>query len=126
MYHRTLLPNGVRVVSEYLPYVRSISLGVWFETGSRDELPEERGLAHFIETWCSKAQSVTRHGIWPRSWTNAAGTSTRSPVRNTPAISRASLTRISPPLLTCSIRCWLIRSSMREEIAKEQGLYSRS
>ena len=49
MYHRTLLPNGVRVVSEYLPYVRSISLGVWFETGSRDELPEERGLAHFIE-----------------------------------------------------------------------------
>lgn len=49
MYQRTVLPNGVRVVSEYIPYVRSISLGVWFETGSRDEEADERGLAHFIE-----------------------------------------------------------------------------
>lgn len=49
MYQRTLLPNGMRIVSEHIPYVRSISLGVWFETGSRDELPEEQGLAHFIE-----------------------------------------------------------------------------
>ena len=44
MYQRTVLPNGVRIVSEYIPYVRSISLGVWFETGSRDEEPDERGL----------------------------------------------------------------------------------
>ncbi|MGI6642116.1 MAG: M16 family metallopeptidase [Limnochordia bacterium] len=49
MYHRTLLPNGVRIISEHIPYVRSISLGLWFEAGSRDELLEERGLAHFIE-----------------------------------------------------------------------------
>lgn len=49
MYQRTVLPNGVRIVSEYLPHVRSISLGVWFESGSRDELPDERGIAHFIE-----------------------------------------------------------------------------
>lgn len=49
MYQRTTLPNGVRIISEHIPYVRSISLGVWLETGSRDELPEERGLAHFIE-----------------------------------------------------------------------------
>ena len=43
MYHRTLLPNGVRIISEHIPYVRSISLGLWFEAGSRDELLEERG-----------------------------------------------------------------------------------
>ncbi len=46
---RTVLPNGVRVVSERMPHVRSISVGVWIGTGSREETPEQSGLSHFIE-----------------------------------------------------------------------------
>ncbi len=49
MYQKTVLPNGIRVVTEHLPYVRSVSLGIWFETGSRDETLEQRGYSHLIE-----------------------------------------------------------------------------
>ncbi|MCP4684859.1 MAG: insulinase family protein [bacterium] len=49
LYRKTTLRNGVRVVTERLPSVRSISIGVWFDVGSRNETPEENGLSHFIE-----------------------------------------------------------------------------
>ncbi len=49
MYRRSVMPNGVRVVTEYIPHVRSASIGVWIETGSRDEGPDEQGFSHFIE-----------------------------------------------------------------------------
>ena len=46
---RTVLPNGVRVVTERMPHVRSVSVGVWIGTGSREESLEETGISHFIE-----------------------------------------------------------------------------
>ncbi len=49
MYHKTVLDNGVKVLSERLPHVRSVSLGIWIDVGSRDELPAENGISHFIE-----------------------------------------------------------------------------
>jgi predicted Zn-dependent peptidase len=48
-YQKTILDNGVRIVTEEIPHVRSLSLGFWIETGSRDELPENNGISHFIE-----------------------------------------------------------------------------
>ncbi len=48
-YERTVLPNGVRVVTEQTPNVRSCSVGLWFRTGSRRESPENNGVSHFIE-----------------------------------------------------------------------------
>ena len=48
-YQKTVLPNGVRIVTEEIPHVRSLSLGYWIETGSRDEFPENNGISHFIE-----------------------------------------------------------------------------
>ena len=48
-YRKTCLDNGLRVVSEHVPYVRSISLGIWVQVGSRDEQSPERGLSHFLE-----------------------------------------------------------------------------
>lgn len=41
--------NGVRIVSEHIPYTRSVSIGIWVDAGSRYELPEENGITHFIE-----------------------------------------------------------------------------
>ncbi|HLU69534.1 MAG TPA: pitrilysin family protein [Fibrobacteria bacterium] len=46
---RTLLENGLWVATETLPHVRSASLGVYLDTGSRDEQPGANGLAHFFE-----------------------------------------------------------------------------
>lgn len=47
--HRTTLPNGVRVITERMPHVRSVSVGVWIGTGSREEDAHETGISHFIE-----------------------------------------------------------------------------
>ena len=41
-YRRSVLPNGIRVITERMPHVRSVAVGVWVETGSRRE-PENRG-----------------------------------------------------------------------------------
>ena len=46
---RTELPNGLRVLSEAMPAVRSVSLGVWLEAGSRHEEESEGGITHFLE-----------------------------------------------------------------------------
>ena len=45
----TVLPNGLRIVTESMPSVRSVSLGIWVGTGSRVEKGSESGLSHFIE-----------------------------------------------------------------------------
>lgn len=46
---KTTLESGVRVLTERIPGTRSISLGVWIDAGSRDEVPGEHGLCHFLE-----------------------------------------------------------------------------
>ncbi len=43
------LKNGVRVVLEEIPYVRSISFGIWVRNGSRNETEENSGISHYIE-----------------------------------------------------------------------------
>lgn len=43
------LSNGLRVVVEYIPTVRSVSFGIWVKTGSRNETKENNGISHFIE-----------------------------------------------------------------------------
>src|SRR2546429_8724867 len=44
-----VLPNGLVVIPETMPHVRSVSVGVWVRNGSRREVPAENGLAHFME-----------------------------------------------------------------------------
>ncbi len=46
---RATLSNGVRIVTEVMPHVRSVSLGVWIGSGSRIEAGAENGISHFIE-----------------------------------------------------------------------------
>lgn len=46
---RTELSNGVRIVTEAMPQVRSVSAGIWISTGSRREPPDQNGICHFIE-----------------------------------------------------------------------------
>jgi predicted Zn-dependent peptidase len=41
--------NGVRIVLEQIPTVRSVAIGVWIGTGSRNENPENNGISHFLE-----------------------------------------------------------------------------
>jgi predicted Zn-dependent peptidase len=45
----TTLSNGVKIVSEFIPYLKSFSLGFWFNIGARDENLRNNGISHFIE-----------------------------------------------------------------------------
>src|SRR5688500_1034035 len=46
---REVLPNGLRLLTERMPHVRSVSIGVWLARGSRHEPQEQGGIAHFVE-----------------------------------------------------------------------------
>jgi predicted Zn-dependent peptidase len=48
-YDRTVLGNGTIVITETIPTVRSVALGVWAAAGSRDEHDDEAGVSHFLE-----------------------------------------------------------------------------
>jgi len=48
-YRKTVLDNGITVISEPVESVRSVTLGIWFAVGSRDESPAEAGMSHFME-----------------------------------------------------------------------------
>ena len=49
MFRKQVLDNGLTILTERMPYVRSVALGVWLRRGSRHEKASESGLAHFIE-----------------------------------------------------------------------------
>ncbi len=49
MHRLTTLPNGFRIVSEYMPGLASAAVGVWVMAGARHERAEENGIAHFLE-----------------------------------------------------------------------------
>ena len=49
MINKTVLPNGIKIVTKKMPHVRSISMGVWVSVGARDESGDQSGLSHFIE-----------------------------------------------------------------------------
>jgi predicted Zn-dependent peptidase len=46
---RQRLPNGLTIITEQMSHIRSASIGIWLQTGSRDEDPEWNGISHFIE-----------------------------------------------------------------------------
>jgi predicted Zn-dependent peptidase len=57
-YDRTVLDNGITVISESIPTVRSVALGIWVAAGSRDENPDEAGVSHFLEHMMFKGTST--------------------------------------------------------------------
>jgi predicted Zn-dependent peptidase len=49
MFNKSVLPNGVRIITESLPHSKVVSVGVWIDVGSRDEHDLNSGSAHFVE-----------------------------------------------------------------------------
>ena len=48
-YKKTVFDNGTKIITESISHAKSVSLGIWVNAGSRDELDKERGIFHFIE-----------------------------------------------------------------------------
>lgn len=64
MIQFTTLHNGIRVITEKMPGVHSVSLGLWVASGSRHELPEQNGVTHFVEHMLFKGTGRrTSHSI---------------------------------------------------------------
>jgi predicted Zn-dependent peptidase len=57
LYRKLVLDNGVRVVTERIPTLKSVTVGVWVNSGSRDEQPSQAGYSHFIEHMLFKGTS---------------------------------------------------------------------
>lgn len=49
LYQKIVLHNGIRIVTEKIPYLRSVSIGIWINSGSRDEEDKNSGISHFLE-----------------------------------------------------------------------------
>ena len=47
--YQTTLPGGTKIISEFIPHVKSFTLGFWFNVGTRDESLRNNGISHFIE-----------------------------------------------------------------------------
>jgi len=54
VYQKTVFPNGLRVVTAYLPHAYSVAVSVYVAAGSRYERDEEAGISHFVEHLCFK------------------------------------------------------------------------
>ena len=65
-YRKSILLDGIRVITERMPHVRSVAVGVWVETGSRHEPEGREGMSHLIEhlvfkgTATRSAESIAR------------------------------------------------------------------
>ncbi|MDI6779261.1 MAG: pitrilysin family protein [Bacteroidota bacterium] len=83
-YKKTELDRGIRIVSETIPYVRSVSIGVWINVGSRDEKSEVNGISHFVEHMVFKgtkkyntkqiAKSIEEYGGYLNAFTSKENT----------------------------------------------------
>lgn len=57
---KTVLDNGVTILSEHIPHLLSVTVGVWIALGSRAESPPENGIGHFIEHMLFKGTARRR------------------------------------------------------------------
>ena len=47
--NKTVLSNGIKILTKRMPHTHSVSMGVWVNVGARDEAQRENGLSHLIE-----------------------------------------------------------------------------
>ena len=55
---KTVLSNGLVVLTERMEHVRSVSMGIWLKTGARHDAPEHNGLSHFVEHMVFKGTTI--------------------------------------------------------------------
>src|SRR4051794_26815012 len=60
--HKTVLPNGLTILTEEMNHIRSVSIGIWVKTGSRHETPFLNGISHFVEHMVFKG-TTTRSAL---------------------------------------------------------------
>jgi predicted Zn-dependent peptidase len=119
---RTTLPNGLLVLTERMPYVRSVAMGVWVDCGSRDETPETNGISHFIEHMVFKGTTTRSAQQFAREIDAIGGNLDAFTGKETICFNIKVLDENVPAALDLLTDLVLHPTFAPDDIAKEQGV----
>ena len=118
----TTLPNGLLVITERMPNLRSVSMGVWLDTGSRDETPATNGISHFLEHMVFKGTSTRSAQQFAREVDAIGGNLDAYTSKETICFSMKVLDGNVPVALDLLSDLVLHPTLAAEDIVREQGV----
>jgi predicted Zn-dependent peptidase len=118
----TTLPNGLLVLTERMPHLRSVSMGVWVDSGARDEAPEVNGISHFIEHMVFKGTTTRSAQQFAREVDAIGGNLDAFTGKETVCFNIKVLDENVPAALDLLSDLVLHPTFAPEDIAKEQGV----
>jgi predicted Zn-dependent peptidase len=119
---RTVLSNGLLVLTERMAHMRSVSMGAWVNSGSRDEAPEVNGISHFIEHMVFKGTTTRSAQQFAREVDALGGNLDAFTGKETVCFSIKVLDANVPAALDLLADLVLHPTFAPEDIAKEQGV----
>jgi predicted Zn-dependent peptidase len=118
----TTLPNGLLVLTESMPHLRSIAMGCWIDCGSRDESPETNGISHFIEHMVFKGTTTRSASQFAREVDAIGGNLDAFTGKETICFNIKVLDENLPAALDLLTDLVLHPTFAPDDIAKEQGV----
>jgi predicted Zn-dependent peptidase len=118
----TTLPNGLLVLTERMPHLRSVAMGVWIDCGSRDETPAVNGISHFIEHMVFKGTTTRSAQQFAREVDAIGGNLDAFTGKETICFNLKVLDENIPAALDLLTDLVLHPTFSPEDIAKEQGV----
>jgi predicted Zn-dependent peptidase len=118
----TTLPNGLLVLTERMPHLRSVSMGVWLDAGSRDETPESNGISHFLEHMVFKGTTSRSAQQFAREVDALGGNLDAFTGKETVCFSIKVLDESVPAALDLLTDLILHPTFAPEDITREQGV----
>jgi predicted Zn-dependent peptidase len=119
---RTTLPNGLLVLTERIPHVRSVSMGVWIDSGSRDEPQALNGISHFVEHMVFKGTTSRNAQQFAREVDSIGGNLDAFTGKETVCFNIKVLDEHLAPALDLLSDLVLHPTFTPEDIAREQGV----
>jgi predicted Zn-dependent peptidase len=119
---KTTLPNGLLVLTERMPHLRSVSMGVWIDSGSRDETPERNGISHFIEHMVFKGTTTRSASQLAREVDSIGGNLDAFTGKETVCFNIKVLDENVPAALDLLTDLVLHPTFNEDDLAREQGV----
>ena len=118
----TTLSNGLLVLTERMSHLRSVSMGVWIDSGSRDEAPEVNGISHFLEHMVFKGTTTRSASQFAREVDSIGGNLDAFTGKETVCFNIKVLDENVPAALDLLTDLVLHPTFDPEDLAKEQGV----
>lgn len=120
MIQRHTCDNGLRIVTERIPSVRSVALGIWVGTGSKYESDVNNGISHFLEHMFFKGTATRSAKEIAETFDEIGGNVNAFTSKSTPATTHECLISMRRLLWTCSLICISTPSSMQKSWRKKK------